>query len=78
MLALGLGGPVIRSMAAILDLEDEERLAVSLGELSRMVPRYRGYLAEVSEAIHRARFRRKVPAILVFFSLEDNSFKILH
>jgi hypothetical protein len=79
VVALGLAGPVVRSMAAILDLEDEERLGSSLAELSRLYPRYRGYLAEVGDTIVRARFARKLqPAILVLFSLEDNSFKILH
>jgi hypothetical protein len=78
VVALGLAGPVVRSMAAILDLEDEERLGGSLAELSRLYPRYRGYLAEVGDTIVRARFSRKLPAILVLFSLEDNSFKILH
>jgi hypothetical protein len=44
---------VIRSLAAILDLDDEERLAGSLAEAMRQLPRYRGYLAEVGEAIRR-------------------------
>jgi len=78
VVALGLAGSVVRSMAALLDLEDEERLGGSLGELSRQYPRYRGYFREVGDAIARARFSRKVPAILVLFSLEDNSFRILH
>jgi len=78
VIALGLPGTVVKGMAAALDIDDEERFEISLAELIKQYPRYRKYFGDVCEEIVQARFRAKLSSSIVLFSLEDNSFKIMH
>jgi len=78
VIALGLPGPVLKSMAVGLDLEDEDKFETSVSELVKLFPRYRKYFVEVCGEITAARFGGKGSPSFVFFSLDDNSFKILH
>ena len=63
-------------MAATLDLEDEEKLQNSLEELIKMYPRYRKEFRSIVDEISAVRFSSKCP-VIVLFSLDDNTFKIM-
>merc|ERR1711864_62861 len=69
-------GSVVRIMASTLELEDEERLRISLEDLIKQFPRHRKDFREVAETITEKRFTSKCP-VLVLFSLDDNTFRIM-
>ena len=63
-------------MAATIDLDDEERLQNSLEELIKVYPRYRKEFRMIVDEISSVRFSSKCP-VVVLFSLDDNTFKIM-
>ena len=63
-------------MVACLDLDDEEKLQGSLDELIKMYPRYRKEFRSIVDEISAVRFSSKCP-VIVLFSLDDNTFKII-
>ena len=63
-------------MAATIDLDDEERLQNSLEELIKVYPRYRKEFRMIVDEISSVRFSTKYP-VVVLFSLDDNTFKIM-
>ena len=76
VICIGYPGGVVRTMAALLELEDRERLAESAEELVNHYPRYRRELRQIVETIANVRFTAKAP-VIVLLSLDDNSFKIM-
>ena len=63
-------------MVAALDLDDEDKLQSGLEELIKMYPRYRKEFRNIVDEISAVRFSSKCP-IIVLFSLDDNTFKIM-
>ena len=76
LLILTFSGAIVKTMAATLDLEDEEKLQNSLKELIKMYPRYRKEFRSIVDEISAVRFSSKCP-VIVLFSLDDNTFKIM-
>eukprot|EP00092_Neocalanus_flemingeri_P000288 GFUD01000308.1.p1 GENE.GFUD01000308.1~~GFUD01000308.1.p1 ORF type:complete len:1589 (+),score=464.17 GFUD01000308.1:43-4809(+) len=76
VIGVGYPGVVVKAMAASLDLEDEERLQISLVELIKLYPRYRKEFRSIVDEISAVRFSTKSP-VIVLFSLDDNTFKIM-
>ena len=77
VVSVGYPDSVVQSMAACLNLvTDREGLMASLGELVRQWPRHRRELREIVELVACLRFTPKNP-VIVLFSLEDNTFRIM-
>ena len=76
VICVGYTEAVVRNMAAILDLEDQDRLLSSLEELVKTYPRYRKEFRSLVDLISSLRFSPKSP-VLVLFSLADNIFRIM-
>ena len=76
LFAFILLGSVVKTMVAALDLDDEEKLKSGLEELIKMYPRYRKEFRNIVDEISSVRFSSKCP-VIVLFSLDDNSFKIM-
>ena len=76
VICVGYTEAVVRTMAAMLDLEDQERLFASAEELVKTYPRYRKEFRNLVDLISSLRFSPKCP-VLVLFSLADNMFRIM-
>ena len=76
VICVGYTEAVVRTMAAMLDLEDQDRLLASLEELVKTFPRYRKEFRSLVDLISSLRFSPKCP-VLVLFSLADNMFRIM-
>jgi len=76
VIGVGYPGAVVKTMAATIDLDDEERLQNSLEELIKVYPRYRKEFRMIVDEISSVRFSTKCP-VVVLFSLDDNTFKIM-
>ena len=76
VICVGYTEAVVRTMAAMLDLEDQERLLSSAEELVKTYPRYRKEFRDLVDLISSLRFSPKCP-VLVLFSLADNMFRIM-
>jgi len=77
VIAVGYPNTILRNMALTLELDiDKEALLLSLEELIKMYPRFRKDFRNIVEMIASVRFTPKAP-VIVLFSLDDNTFKIL-
>jgi len=76
VIGVGYPGAIVKTMAATLDLDDEEKFQISLEELIKMYPRYRKEFRSIVDEISAVRFCSKCP-VIVLFSLDDNTFKIM-
>ena len=77
VICVGYPDLVVRTMAVTLDLDnDVDQLFTSLEILIKEFPRYRKDMRCVVEEIASLRFTNKRP-VIVLFSLDDNTFKII-
>ena len=77
VISVGYPDPVVRTMASVLDLDtDLDQLVASLEELIKLYPRHRKEFRLIVEEIGSLRFTPKSP-VIVLFSLDDNTFRIM-
>ena len=71
-----LPGSVLRSMAAMLDLDsNEDAFDASVATIADKNPRYKKYIGRVCDDIRDLKVSKKVPVVFVY-SVKDEMFKI--
>ncbi len=69
-------GSTVKTMAAYLDFEEEDKFETSLTQIIDKHQRSRRYLTKVFDYIHERRIKQKGP-VLILYALKDNTFRLL-
>lgn len=76
VMQVDLPGSVLRSMAAMLDLDsNEDAFDASVATIADKNPRYKKYIGRVCDDIRDLKVSKKVPVVFVY-SVKDEMFKI--
>ncbi len=69
-------GSTIKTMAAYLDFEEEDKFETSLTQIVDKHQRSRKYLTKVFDYIHKLRIKQKGP-VLLLYALKDDTFRLI-